>query len=162
MTKRLVAALLFFFPLFATAAVEDELLEPDKAFALTTRVVDGNTLEASWKIAPGYYLYRNKFKFESLDGAVALKPAILPAGKIKDDQFFGRTEIYTKSVSVRMPLERRPDGKHEAKLKIPAQGCNEPVGVCYPPITKEIRFKLPVLVAGANAATYKDVQVSRD
>ena len=151
MTKRLVVALLFFFPLFTAAAVEDELLEPDKAFALTTRVVDGNTLEASWKIAPGYYLYRDKFKFESLDGAVALKPAVLPAGKIKDDQFFGRTEVYTKSVSVRVPIERRPDGAHEARLKIASQGCNEPVGVCYPPITKEVRFKLPALVAKAVA-----------
>ena len=158
MTKRLVAALLFFFPLFATAAVEDELLEPDKAFALTTRVVDGNTLEASWKIAPGYYLYRDKFKFESLDGAVALKPAVLPAGKIKDDQFFGRTEIYTKSVSVRMPLERRPDGRHEAKLKITAQGCNDPVGVCYPPITKEIRFKLPAMSKDGQVPRAQDAQ----
>src|SRR3989344_1891230 len=147
MTKRLVAVLLFFFPLLAAAAVEDELLEPDKAFALTTRVVDARTLEASWKIAPGYYLYRDKFKFESLDGMVALKPAIVPAGKVKDDQFFGRTEIYIKSVTMRLPIERRPDGKHETKLKITAQGCNEPVGVCYPPITKEIRFKLPTLVA---------------
>jgi len=165
MTKRLVAALtvlLFSFPLFTSAAVEDELLEPDKAFALTTRVVDSNTIEASWKIAPGYYLYRDKFKFESLDGTVALKPAVLPAGKVKDDQFFGRTEIYTKSVSVRMPLERRPDGRHEAKLKITAQGCNEPVGVCYPPITKEVRFALPTIIAKANAATYTDVQVSRE
>src|SRR3989344_1023679 len=140
--------------------IGDELLEPDKAFALKTRVVDGNTLEASWKIAPGYYLYRNKFKFESLDGTVALKPAVLPAGKVKDDQFFGRTEIYTKSVSVRMPLERRPDGRHEAKLKITAQGCNEPVGVCYPPITKEIRFKLPALVAKASAAESKVGQIT--
>ena len=86
------------------------MLEPDKAFALTTRVVDGNTTEASWKIAPGYYLYRDKFKFESLDPAVALKPAVLPAGKVKDDQFFGRTEIYTKSVSVRVP-DRAPAGR---------------------------------------------------
>ncbi|MBI3571102.1 MAG: protein-disulfide reductase DsbD [Gammaproteobacteria bacterium] len=160
MTKRLVVALLFFFPLFAAAAVEDELLEPDKAFALTTRVVDARTLEASWKIAPGYYLYRDKFKFESLDGAVALKFAITPAGKIKEDQFFGRTEIYTKSVSVRVPIERRPDGRHEAKLKITAQGCNEPVGVCYPPITKEIRFKLPVLVASASAGEPKGGQIT--
>lgn len=160
MTKRLVVALLFFFPLFTAAAVDDELLEPDKAFALTTRVVDGNTLEASWKIAPGYYLYRDKFKFESLDGMVALKPVVAPAGKVKDDQFFGRTEIYTKSVSVRVPIERRPDGKHETKLKITAQGCNEPIGVCYPPITKEIRFKLPTLVAKASAAEPKGGQIT--
>jgi len=151
MTKRLFAALLFLLPLFAAAAVEDELLEPDKAFALTTRVIDAHTLEASWKIAPGYYLYRDKFKFESLDPNVTLKPAVLPAGKVKDDQFFGKTEIYTKGVTVRVPIERRPDGRHEARLKITAQGCNEPVGVCYPPITKEIRFALPVALAKAAA-----------
>ncbi len=149
------ATTLFFIPLLAFAAApEDELLEPDKAFALATRVVDANTLEASWKIAPGYYLYRDKFKFESLDPVVALKPAVTPAGKVKDDQFFGRTEIYTKSVKVRLPIERRPDGAHEARLKITAQGCNEPVGVCYPPITKEIRFKLPA-IASARAAEPK-------
>jgi len=163
MIKRLItasAALLLLLPSLAPAAVEDELLEPDKAFALTTRVVDAHTLEASWKVAPGYYLYRDKFKFESLDGAVALKPAVLPAGKIKDDQFFGRTEVYTQSVRVRVPLERRPDGQYETKLKITAQGCNEPVGVCYPPITKEVRFKLPVLVANASAGEPKGGQIA--
>src|SRR3989344_2076544 len=158
MTKRLVAAVLFFFPLFAAAAVEDKLLEPDKAFALTTRVVGARTLEASWKIAPGYYLYRDKFKFESLDGTVALKPAITPAGKVKDDQFFGRTEFTTRSGGVRMPLERRPDGRHEAKLKITAQGCNDPVGVCYPPITKEIRFKLPAMSKDGQVPRAQDAQ----
>ncbi len=151
MTKRLFAALLFFLPLFAAAAVEDDLLEPDRAFALTTRAIDAHTLEARWKIAPGYYLYRDKFKFESLDSNVTLKPAVIPAGKVKDDQFFGKTEIYTKGVTVRVPLERRPDGRHEARLKITAQGCNEPVGVCYPPIVKEIRFALPAVLAKAAA-----------
>ncbi len=151
MIKRLLTVL-FLLPLLAVAATEDELLEPDKAFALTMRVVDTHTLEASWKIAPGYYLYRDKFKFESLDTAVALKPAVLPAGKVKEDQFFGKTEIYTKTVSVRLPLAQRPEGVAEARLKIIAQGCNEPIGVCYPPITKELRFKLPALVAKAAAA----------
>lgn len=156
-----LAAALFLLPPLTHAAIEDELLEPDKAFALATRVVDGRALEASWKVAPGYYLYRDKFKFESLDGAVALGPAVIPAGKVKDDPFFGKTEIYTKGVKVRLPLAQRPDGAHEARIRITAQGCNEPVGVCYPPIVKEIRFALPA-VAAARAATYRDVQVSRE
>ncbi len=161
MTKRFstaLAAALLFLPLLAFAATEDELLEPDKAFALTTRVIDAHTLEASWKIAPGYYLYRDKFKFESLDPAVALKPAVLPAGKVKEDPFFGKTEIYTKGLRVRLPLAQRPEGAREARLKITAQGCNEPIGVCYPPITKEIGFKLPV-IASAKAAEPKAGQI---
>ena len=154
MIKRLSTALvaLCLLPPLAFAAVEDELLEPDKAFALSTRVLDARTLEARWKIAPGYYLYRDKFKFESLDPSVALKPAVVPAGKVKDDPFFGRTETYTQAVRVRLPIERRPEGPHLARLKITAQGCNEPVGVCYPPITKEVRFQLPAVVAKAEAA----------
>lgn len=159
MIKRLFTALLLL-PLLAVAATEDDLLEPDKAFALTTRVVDAHTLEASWKIAPGYYLYRDKFKFESLDSAIALKPAVLPAGKVKEDQFFGKTEIYIKGVSVRLPLAQRPEGAAEARLKIVAQGCNEPIGVCYPPIAKEIRFKLPALVAKAAATEPKTGQIA--
>jgi len=159
MIKRLFATLFLLLPLSAPAAPEDELLEPDKAFALSTRVLDARTLEASWKIAPGYYLYRDKFKFDSLDPAVAFKPAVIPAGKVKDDPFFGKTEIYTKGVKVRLPLERRPDGAHQARVKITAQGCNEPVGVCYPPITKEIRFKLPAMTS-ARAAEPKTGGIS--
>ena len=134
------------------AAPEDELLEPDKAFALNTRVVDATTLEASWKIAPGYYLYRDKFKFESLDPTVSVEPAVLPTGKRKSDPLFGDVETYVKAVSARVPLKRTGNDAKTVRLKITAQGCNEPVGVCYPPITKEIDFRLPALIASASAA----------
>src|SRR3990170_4297728 len=113
MMKRLTAAILLLvaLPLFAHHnGVEDELLEPDKAFALTTRVLDGNTLEASWNIAPGYYLYRDKIKFEALDGGVALGSPVFPGGKQKDDPLFGRVETYTKSVRVRLPIDRAGAG----------------------------------------------------
>ncbi len=135
------------------AATEDDLLEPDKAFALSTRVLDANTLEASWQIAPGYYMYRDKFKFEALDGAVSVKPAILPPGKKKDDPLFGAVETYTQRVTARVPLERKDAGARETRLRITGQGCNEPIGVCYPPITKEISVRLPALTLAQAPAT---------
>jgi thiol:disulfide interchange protein DsbD len=134
------------------AATEEELLEPDQAFALSTRVIDARTLEARWTIAPGYYLYRDKFKFESLEDSIVLKTPLLPPGKKKDDPFFGTVEIYTNSVTVRLPLERRHPAAHRARMKITAQGCNEPIGVCYPPIVKEIAFELPSLTEATPAA----------
>ncbi|MHB8728760.1 MAG: protein-disulfide reductase DsbD [Sulfuricaulis sp.] len=120
---------------------DKNLLEADQAFQLSTRVVNDHTLEARWKIAPGYYLYRDKFKFEALDGATLRSP-VFPRGKKKQDPLFGSVKIYTKAVKVRLPFERR-DNASTARLRIVAQGCNEPVGVCYPPITKEVDFKLP-------------------
>lgn len=121
----------------ANAAAEDDLLPADKAFQLSTRA-EGNVVQLTWKIAPGYYLYRNKFRFEALD-ASRLKDAQFPAGKTKTDPFFGPTEIYTDAVTVRLPVE---SAGSTARLRVTAQGCNEPVGVCYPPITKDVNVVL--------------------
>jgi thiol:disulfide interchange protein DsbD len=140
--KKLFAVLLLLWLAPASAAqTEEDLLEADQAFALSTRTVNGSTLEADWKIAPGYYLYRNKFKFETLAGAT-LKDPVFPRGKVKQDPLFGQVETYIKSVKVRLPLNGAASAP-TVRLRITAQGCNEPVGVCYPPIVKEVDFKIP-------------------
>ena len=132
----------------------EELLEPDQAFALTLRVRDAQTIEASWKIAAGYYLYRDKFKFESLDPAFTLKPAVIPAGKKKSDPTFGIVETYINTVTIQLPIGQRASGAQTVKLRITSQGCNDPIGVCYPPITKELSVALPALsVASADTKT---------
>jgi len=148
-----VILLLWWFPAQAAPSDED-LLDADQAFQLSTRTVNGTTLEARWKIAPGYYLYRDKFKFEALGGA-KLKDPVFPRGKVKQDPLLGQVETYIKSVKVRLPLDGQPDAP-TVRLRITAQGCNEPVGVCYPPIVKEIDFKLP----GVRAAVVKPNKVT--
>ena len=40
-----------------------ELLPPHEAFALSARALDAQTLEARFNVADGYYLYRDKLKF---------------------------------------------------------------------------------------------------
>ncbi len=145
MTRYLAALLLLLLTPAHAEQANEELLEADQAFNLSTRTVNGTTLEARWKIAPDYYLYRDKFKFEALDG-VTLKNPSFPRGKKKQDPLFGMVETYTRSVKVRLPFERR-EGAAVARLRITAQGCNEPVGVCYPPIVKEVEFKLPPVKA---------------
>jgi thiol:disulfide interchange protein DsbD len=125
--------------------INENLLEADQAFQLSTRTVNGTTLEARWKIAPDYYLYRDKFKFEAIEGGT-LKDPVFPRGKKKQDPLFGEVETYTKTVKVRLPFERN-EAARSVRLRITAQGCNEPVGVCYPPIVKEVDFKLPPVTA---------------
>src|SRR4030065_213296 len=113
-----------------------ELLEPDQAFALSLRVRDAETLEASWKIATGHYMYRDKFRFESLDPAFVLKPAVIPAGKKKEDPSFGMVETYINAVTIQLPIGQRAGGAQTVKLRITAQGRNEPIGGCQPPVGK--------------------------
>jgi thiol:disulfide interchange protein DsbD len=132
----------------AQAASEDELLEPEKAFALSVRARDAQTLEATWTIANGYYMYREKFKFESLDPAVQLKPAQIPPGIRKRDEFFGEVETYRNTVKVVLPVTRGHNGSQTVKLRITSQGCAD-IGVCYPPHTREFNVTLPAAASVA-------------
>ena len=48
------------------SAAEPELLEPEKAFQFSARLLDADRqVEVQYVIAPGYYLYREKFKFRA-------------------------------------------------------------------------------------------------
>ena len=47
-------------------AQDDDLLPPEQAFALSAWV-DGDILVAEYRIAPGYYMYRERFAFEHKD-----------------------------------------------------------------------------------------------
>jgi thioredoxin:protein disulfide reductase len=132
--------LLVFCVVATLAAPEEELLPPDQAFQLTT-TANATTLEATWRVAPGYYLYRDKFKFEALDPALRFKLPLFPPGKIKEDPYFGRSEIYIGQVTVKIPFVQQ-SAANTARIRITAQGCNEPIGVCYPPITKELTLAL--------------------
>ena len=49
---------------------QDKLLPPDQAFQFSANVKDANTLHVDWQIAPGYYLYRERFKFALLDSCL--------------------------------------------------------------------------------------------
>ena len=49
---------------FPLHAAEPELLEPEKAFAFSARVAGPDVIEVRYVIARGYYMYRDKFRFE--------------------------------------------------------------------------------------------------
>jgi thiol:disulfide interchange protein DsbD len=121
----------------------DEFLEPDQAFQLSVDVVDADTLTARWRVAEGYYLYRDKIEFELNDtGGVGLAPILLPKGKFKEDPFFGRIEIYEHDIEVNLPLNRTTGKETPITLVTHYQGCAT-AGICYPPISKSVKLTLP-------------------
>ena len=132
----------------------EEFLDPAVAFKPTARALDGQTVEVRYEIAKGYYLYRDKFRF-AVDGdeATAGIP-VFPKGKEKDDDNFGKVEVYYGSVAVRLPVERRSSGSLPLQLKLTAQGCAD-AGVCYPPQTQDVALTLPdpASTPAATAAT---------
>lgn len=140
--RLLIAALLFVFASFVHAIEEGELLEPEQAFKFSAQVLDTHTLEVRYQVADGYYLYRNKFKFQVQPAAVSLGAAQFPPGKFKQDEFFGRIETYHGEVKIRLPLNYSGDAPQSITLKAVSQGCAE-AGVCYPPLEQKAELKLP-------------------
>ena len=146
MTRLILIALLVLCSPWLRAAEED-LLEPEKAFLFSARMTDEKTIEAQFKVTKGYYLYRDKIKFSA--EKATLGKAQMPMGKIKNDEFFGKVEIYPADFRVRIPLIKAPSGK-PLRLKADFQGCAE-VGVCYPPQQAEVVLALSAPVGIAKA-----------
>jgi thiol:disulfide interchange protein len=117
-----------------------KLLPPEEAFQFSARALDPGTIEALFTIADGYYMYRDRFRFSVEPTAVLAAPQ-LPAGKVKDDPFFGRVETYRKQVSVRVSLANAAPGQ-SLTIRAESQGCAD-AGVCYPPHAQAITLSLP-------------------
>lgn len=115
----------------------DDLLPADEAFVLAAGRRGDATLVLHWAIADGYYLYRDRsaFALENAGEARLGEPRFAPA-EIQDDPYFGPMAVYHDEASVRLPLEGEP--APGARLRVTYQGCNEPVGVCYPPVEKTL------------------------
>ena len=110
-----------------------EFLDPEHAFVFSAQTVDAHTVEVRYRIADGYYLYRERFAF-ALDPATSAGATLgapeFPKGEMKFDETFQKdVEHYRKQVVVRIPLE---GSAKSFTLLSTSQGCAD-AGLCYPP-----------------------------
>ena len=86
--------------------------------------------------APGYYTYKDKFKV-SLEPSTSIETKYTQ-GEIKEDEFFGKQEVYFGKQIITILLKDRV--LTDQKIKIDYQGCSEK-GLCYPPSTHIINVE---------------------
>ena len=128
-----------------SAQDSDDLLEPERAFAFSAEVISPEEIMATWQIAPGYYMYLDKFGFDADPSGVAITQVNYPPARTKHDEFFGDVQILEHSARITIALQRSVSDSGELLLSARGQGCNEPVGVCYPPITQTVTLALPAV-----------------
>ncbi len=122
---------------FGAARGAEDFLEPERAFALSGRALDARSVEIQFDIAPGYYLYGDKFKFAA--EAATLGKAVRPPGKIKFDETFQKdVETHRGMLRIVLPVEQAPA---DFKLQVTSQGCADQ-GLCYPPQEQELAVSL--------------------
>ncbi len=112
-------------------AVPPDILPPEKAFLVEARA-DGADIVLDWTVAPDHYLYKKRFSFAAETPGVELGPPSFPPGELHNDEFFGESTIFRGRFEVRVPASGYMPGT-PVSLTIGAQGCNEAIGLCFPP-----------------------------
>jgi len=153
----LLSGLVLFSSFFAGSTIaqlgESEFLPPDQAFRVEVVAQGADMVRVDFLVTPGYYLYRHRFNF-SLDSAAGTPSATLgspdiPQGDWKEDEFFGRQQVFHEGVSVSIPVSRAPGGAVELPIVVGLQGCAEK-GLCYPPEKRRFKVSLPATDSAAN------------
>ncbi|MGP1715576.1 MAG: protein-disulfide reductase DsbD domain-containing protein [Methylophilus sp.] len=109
---------------------EAEYLPADKAFVVTLKEVVAGHAKVNFEIAPGHYLYRERFRIVSPGNIWKMN---LPDGWKKKDPNFGPQQVFFNEVVADIEFE----GQMPEVVEIKYQGCSEQ-GLCYPPETVSI------------------------
>ncbi|AOW13364.1 thiol:disulfide interchange protein [Hydrogenophaga crassostreae] len=121
----------------------EELLPPDLAFKIAVNAKDANTLIATLTPAADYYMYRDRISFTIVKPTtISISDVALPQGEPKADPTFGSVQVYHQAFDAVIKLRSSGDQKESVELLASYQGCNEPLGVCYPPIEKTVNVSL--------------------
>lgn len=124
--------------------VTPEFLPADQAFRASATAED-RAVRVRVAIAPGYYLYRDRFRFLAASPTRFAAPQ-WPAGEVHHDDYFGDQTVFRGDVDIRVPLT----GDRPTQLDVTYQGCAD-AGLCYTPQT--VHLTLSPEAGGANPAT---------
>ena len=128
----------------APAHADDDFLPPDQAFAFSASEEPG-VVDVHFKIADGYYMYRERFAFATRNGTATLGDAQIPPGHVKFDPTFNKNvETYRKEITIRVPV-KQASGAFD--LAVTSQGCAD-AGICYPPAEHVYHVSGAALQAG--------------
>ncbi|WP_321927075.1 protein-disulfide reductase DsbD [Burkholderia sp. BCC1998] len=129
----------------SVARAADDFLDPSVAFKFSASESPGQ-VNVRFKVASGYYLYRERFAFAVKGGQATLGDPQFPAGHVKFDQTFQKeVETYRDEVVIHVPVKQAA-GPFE--LAVTSQGCADE-GICYPPAEQVVKVDGAALGAAA-------------
>ncbi|EGT0635373.1 protein-disulfide reductase DsbD [Citrobacter freundii] len=120
-----------------------QFVPADRAFVFDFQQ-NQHALNLTWQVKDGYYLYRKQISITPSQADIA--EIKLPPGVWHEDEFYGKSEIYRKQLTIPITVNQAKSG---ATLTITYQGCAD-AGFCYPPETKTV--PLSEVSAGAAAS----------
>ena len=134
-------------------ASANDFLPPEQAFQFTLTVQDPACIEnclidVHAKVAPEYYLYRERFALENPMKLPAFEFVELPRGDRKFDEFLNQEiEALRGEMTFQIRYSLGNNSVDVAKAVLISQGCAD-AGLCYPPMSTPVAFKESGLLGG--------------
>lgn len=122
-----------------TSIAFDQPLSVDQAFHLSGYLKNTQELALDWEIAPGYYLYAERFKIHVLTSNTDLKKITFPSSTLKQSKT-GPYPVFNDHLHLDIPFDH-PEHLETLLLDVSYQGCSEN-HFCYPPQVKQLSFNL--------------------
>lgn len=145
-----------------TSDTQPEFLQVTEAYQLETSL-NNSVLTLSWVIAPDYYLYEERFKFEPIPKALFSTNNIQPTfseSKVKYDEYFEKDmAVFYHKASITLDLANI---KQSFSLRVESQGCAD-AGLCYPPYSDYLYIDIDaqqVFTSNADSFVAQDTDTS--
>lgn len=140
------------------AAQANDFLPPEEAFQFELRVQDPACVQdclvdVQATVAPGYYLYRERFALENPMKLPLLEWVALPSGERKFDEFLNQDiEALRGKLAFQIRYSLGEQSANDVTAVLVSQGCAD-AGLCYPPMSTPIVFKEKGLHKGVLGST---------
>ncbi len=106
----------------------------------------------TWRVAPNYYLYKERMKISATNGATVTSIKWLSAAESKNDPNFGVVQVFHNQARAVVTVNTSKVTGTSAKLNVQYQGCADG-GLCYPPMNASVAMAVTPAPNAAQDAT---------
>ena len=110
-------------------------------FQMTSRASAPNQYTLTWRVAQGYYLYKDQMKIVASDGATVSSVKWTTPTQSKDDPTFGQVQVFHNLAIAVVTVNTSKVTRGQPRLNVQYQGCAEG-GLCYPPINAQVALSV--------------------
>lgn len=110
-------------------------------FQMTSRASAPNQYTLTWRVAQGYYLYKDQMKIVATDGATVSSVKWTTPTQSKDDPTFGQVQVFHNQAIAVVTVNTSKVTTGQPILNVRYQGCADG-GLCYPPINAQVALNV--------------------